>query len=135
MDSKKLMPLFWAAIVLEIIIIVMYETELVLEGCYAGNNTAEFLCATTMEIATICLIPLALRLFKFEFVSKDIKANGVKGHYRWALIRMAMLILPMIINTMLYYLFIKVEFAYMAIILAISLVFIIPTKARCESEL
>ena len=129
------MPLFLASLVLEAIIIAMYETEMVLEGYYAGYVTAEFLCATIMEILTICLIPLALRLFKFGAVRNDIQQNGIRGHYRWALTRMLMLILPLLVNTMLYYLFIKVEFAYMAIILFISLAFIIPTKARCESEL
>ena len=48
--------------------------------------------------------------------------------------RMMLLAVPLLLNILFYYLFMKVMFAYLAIILAISLIFIIPTVARCESE-
>lgn len=134
-NSKKLMPIFIGAIVLDLLIVIAYETEMILEGALCGDVNAEFLTTITMELLTICEIPLALRLFKFESVRSIIKNQGAAGHFQCALVRMAMLMIPLMINIICYYLFVKVTFLYLAIIIAISLVFIIPTKSRCDSEL
>ena len=48
---------------------------------------------------------------------------------------MLMLCLPMVANTLLYYIYMNVAFGYMAIILLLSLCFVLPTMARCEAEM
>lgn len=134
-NSKKLMPIFIGAIVLDLLIVIAYETEMILEGALCGDVETEFFVTLVMEFITISEIPLALRLFKFESVRSIIKSQGAAGHFQCALVRMAMLMIPLMINIICYYLFVKVTFLYLAIIIAISLVFIIPTKSRCDSEL
>ena len=133
--QKILMTLFCSELALAVVIIIMYETNIILEGGMTGDNSTEFLVTTMMELITIAMIPLALKLFKIEKVAKYIKKKGAEGHYYAAIARMQMLMLPMLANILLYYGFMKVAFAYLSIILALALIFIIPTKTRCDSEL
>lgn len=133
--SKCLMAYLITSVGVALAIVALFETNILLEGGLCGNAEMEFLITTVMQLVTICMIPLALRLFKTTLVRKYITEKKEKGHFRMALIRMNMLLIPMITDIICYYLFMKVAFAYLAIILAISLVFIIPTKERCNSEL
>lgn len=132
--SKQLMSTFWLATLLEIIIVVCYETNLMLEGGFAGNVTAEFIMVTVMELLTIIMIPIALKMIKYGAVRNIIKREGASGYYRVAMMRMCMIFLPMLVNTLCYYLFMNVAFVYMAIVLAISAIFVYPSKNRCEAE-
>jgi hypothetical protein len=49
--------------------------------------------------------------------------------------RLLMLCVPMVLNTVLYYMFMNVAFGYMGIILFLCLFFIVPTRERCMSEI
>lgn len=131
----SLMTILCSEIILAFLIIALYETNVILEGGMAGDVNAEFIITMAMELLTIAAIPVALKLFKIKHIEEYIKAKGVSGHYKMAMTRMHMLTLPMLLNIILYYAYMKVAFAYLAIILAISLIFIIPTKQRCDSEL
>lgn len=124
------------AVFIVLIVIGLYETNILLEGALCnGNKEQEFIVTTILQILTICNIPLALRLFKFEAVKKVISEKREKGHFHMASLRMSLLTVPMIANIVCYYIYMNVAFLYLTIILAISLVFIIPTKDRCDSEL
>lgn len=124
------------AVFIVLIVIGLYETNILLEGALCnGNKEQEFIVTTILQILTICNIPLALRLFKFEAVKKVISKKREKGHFHMASLRMSLLTVPMIANIVCYYIYMNVAFLYLTIILAISLVFIIPTKDRCDSEL
>ena len=115
--------------------IVLFETDVLPCGVLKGQQTqTEFVAAVTMEIFTIALIPLALKLFKLHAVSARLHACGTEALMRFGLMRLAMLTVPMMANTLLYYLFMNVAFGYLAIILALCLCFVFPTKARCEAE-
>lgn len=122
------------SIVLAAVMVVLYETQTILEGALAGDVQGEFLAVTVMELLTICSIPVALRLFKFRKVREIIERKKAEGLYLMALVRMALICLPMLVNTLLYYLYMAPAFGYMAIIGFISMAFITPTVTRCESE-
>lgn len=122
------------AIILSLAIIMLYETNVLLEGSLCGDANTEFMAVMLMELLTICAVPVALRMFRFRMVRTHIERHGAPGHLRLAMLRLMLLTVPMVANILCYYLFVKVAFAYLAIILAISLVFILPTTERCESE-
>ncbi len=94
-----------AAIAVSLIIVALYELGLVESGLWTGDEEKEFLCVSAMELLTVCLIPLALRYFKG---SLGVAAIGV----------------PMVVNTLLYYLFMRVAFGYLAIIGLICALFV-----------
>lgn len=96
-----------------------------------------FICQIVFQIGTLALVPLALRLFKFRKIHDEIINDETPNHAKllvYGMLRMDMLHLPMIINLMLYYFFMIPGFGYMAIVLFLSSLFIVPTLKRCEAE-
>ena len=117
-----------------VVLVVLFETDVLPSGLMATEKQTEFLLTTLMELLTLASVYMALRLFKFEKVHQELVTFKADGLRRWGLIRLAILLLPMPLNTVLYYLFMNTTFGYMAIILAICLPFVYPSEARCEAE-
>ena len=128
-----LMTVMCTAVAVSLLTVVGFETDTLPCGLLSGRSVSgEFAAATLMELLTLCAIPAALRLFRFRSVASQIVS--ARALMVWGLVRMLMLCVPMVANTILYYLYMNVAFGYMGIILLISLAFVAPTKARCESE-
>ncbi len=125
----------WACVIVSLAVVLLYETDLLLPGLWHGDVNAQFIVKAMMEVVTICMIPLALRLFRFRPVSKSICNDAVNGLLTWGSLRMMMICLPMTANTLFYYLFgLDVTFGYMGIICLICILFIYPSRSRCISE-
>lgn len=131
---RKILNLeFWLPILVSLVIIVLYETEILLPGMWATDKLLQYYLAITMELVTISFIPLSLKLFKFKKVKASIEAEAEGGLRKWGQIRITMLTLPMMLNTWLYYQFIGISFGYMGIIGLLCLFFVYPSKTRCNS--
>lgn len=131
--QKILMTIFVASLGCALLLVVAGETNLLPTGILTEQKSAEFVVLSVMELLTICTIPLALRLFKFSAIRRRLTdSNGLR---RWALVRMLMLACLMIINVLLYYLFMNPAFGYMGIIVFLCMFFIVPTQSRCENEI
>ena len=117
-----------------VVLVVLFETDVLPSGLMATEKQTEFLLTTLMELLTLASVYMALRLFKFDKVHQELVTRKADGLRRWGLIRLAILLLPIPLNTVLYYLFMNTTFGYMAIILAICLPFVYPSEARCEAE-
>lgn len=129
-----LMCFFLSFIAAALVVVIVFEGNLLPAGILISDNkTAEFLTASILELATIALIPCALRLFKVRSVERRITTPEALLH--WGGIRQLMLCVPMLLNVLLYYLYLNVAFGYLAIILFLCLFFIVPTKERCQSEI
>ncbi|MBR3445170.1 MAG: hypothetical protein IKH14_04790, partial [Prevotella sp.] len=61
-----------AFVVAALIVVGLFESNTLLEGSLADSKTHEFLVVTTMELLTLCAVPLALRLFKFKSVERSL---------------------------------------------------------------
>ena len=133
--SNKLKTLYAASIAVAIAITAVYEANVLAAGDKAGDDVLEYYCTTMMELLTIILIPLALRLFKFDKVRNKLIKGGEETLLKMAPLRMALFALPMIVNTTLYYLFMSTTFGYMSIICLICMAFIYPSENRCKSEI
>ena len=124
----------WGMISAALIIILVYETSLSQPGTLADKKRIEFFSAVGMELIALGSIPLALRLFKFKKIAYDLVNRKEHALLQWGLLRMLMLCVPVISNLILYYLFLNPTFAYLALIHAISLMFVYPTMDRCIAE-
>ena len=133
--SNKLKTLYAASIAVAIAITAVYEANVLAAGDKAGDDVLEYYCTTMMELLTIILIPLALRLFKLDKVRNKLIKGGEETLLKMASLRMALIALPMIANTTLYYLFMSTTFGYMSIICLICMAFIYPSENRCKSEI
>jgi len=131
---RQLQTFMFSMIGITVVLVVLFETDVLPSGLMATEKQTEFLLTTLMELLTLASVYMSLRLFKFEKVHQDLVTRKADGLRRWGLIRLAILLLPMPLNTVLYYLFMNTTFGYMAIILAICLPFVYPSEARCEAE-
>lgn len=132
---RTLFAVFMLPVILSLAIVLLYESDLLAEGSMMGNAVLEYQIVGVMEIITICLIPPALRLFKFKTLHRRVVNKAGRGMIKWGAFRIAMIGFPMIINTFLYYQYINVAFGYMAIIGLLSLVFVYPSETRCRQEM
>lgn len=131
--QKLLMRVFVAFVVTALAMVALFETDILPCGIMKGSRAdGEFLAVTFMELLTLCAIPVALRLFRFGNVARNlVSADGLR---RWGIVRMLLLCVPMVVNTLLYYMYMNVAFGYMGIILFLCLAFVYPSTSRCESE-
>lgn len=131
---KILLIEFWLPIAISLVLIILYENEVIMPGAYGDDKLLDYYAAIIMELITICLIPISLRLFKFKKVKAALKEKSWDGLKSWGSLRLLMLVVPVVLNTLLYYLFMNVAFGYMGIIGLLCLVFVYPSKTRCKSE-
>ena len=133
--QKILMIDFWCAIGMVALVVILGECNIVPFERFDGGDKTEFYLLTFMELLTIAMIPLALRLFKFRKVKTQLAEQRENALTKWGVIRMDMLCIPLFINVVLYYVYQHAAFGYLAIILFLCLFFVYPSKARCQAEL
>lgn len=132
--QRILMINFFFMVVVTLLLVSLYETE-VLETMDIGEDaTLVFGILTLMELVTIIVIPVALKLFSLKAVHRRLVARKGDALLPWGTARINMLCLPMLINTFMYYQTMSAAFGYMAIILFLCLFFIYPSIGRCEDE-
>ena len=135
--KKILMCEFYVTIFLALIVVILFENDLLITGGLTEDKNSEFILATVFELMTIFGIPLALRLFKFKRVHEKITSDESCMAGRlvfWGTVRMMMICIPLFANTLLYYLYMNVAFGYMAIILLLCMFFIYPSRQRFLDE-
>lgn len=131
---NQLMAFFVFAIVFALAAVVAYETGFMESGLFTERNTSEFIFVSLMELLTLGGVFLALRLFKFDKVHDELVAKKEHALFKWGLLRLALILIPMVGNTYLYYMFMNTTFGYLAIIQLLSLPFVYPSLSRCKSE-
>ena len=107
-----------------LLIATVYECDVLPTGVFAGKAQEEFLVVIIMELLTIVMIPLALRLFKAKDVERKVAEGDTLALRRWGALRILMITVPLLLNTIGYYLFMNTTFGYMALILLICLPFV-----------
>ncbi len=132
--SSILKKLFYGILAVALLIVVVFETGLLTPGSLGGDKAAEFPILTAMELLTVCLIPFSLYLFRVKSVRQNLLAAPTQSMLTWGFVRMAMLAFLLVVNVVCYYLYMNASFGYMAIIAAISMLFIYPSIGRCKEE-
>ena len=77
-----------------------------------NQETLQFLLTTIMELATLACAYLGLRLFR---------------HNQW--LRLAIIVVPLLINTLLYFIYDTTVFFYLGVMLLLCLPFVWPRKS------
>lgn len=132
--TKKILHLlFWLPIAAALIVVAVFETNVILPGTLTGNEETEYYVTMALELLTVAGLPLSLRLFKFPAVIRNLQAD--KSRYTgFASIRLCVVSGLMLANTFLYYLFMQTTFGYLAIICLITMAFVFPSERRCQTE-
>ena len=132
--SKKLMIVYVVLLAIALVIMVLYETDGLEAGVFATEEQSKFLFTTLMELGSLAAAFFGLRLFKFKAIHDDLVNRKEPAMMKWGLVRLLILELPMVINTLLYYIYMNTTFGYLAIILLLCLPFVFPTLGRCLAE-
>jgi len=125
---------FWWWLSVAIIIVVLYEGELLETGMLTEDTSMEFVLTTLMELLSLAAVFVGLRMFKKKRIHDDLTTRKALALRFWGLIRLCIIGLPLSLNVLFYYLFMNTTFGYMAIIMALCLPFVYPTLNRCLTE-
>lgn len=132
--QRILMTNFLFMVVVALMLVGLYETEILTPTDISDDATLMFGILSLMELITILVIPVALKLFKMKAIHRKLMVQKGDALLFWGTARINMLCLPMLINTFMYYQTMSPAFGYMAIILFLCLFFIYPSIGRCEEE-
>ena len=132
---NQLMSIFWGSVSLAVLLVLCFETGLLTKGVWQENASLEVMMRMIMELSSLALAPTALRLFKFSRVHDDLHRRQEAALGGWGTCRLLMLTLPMVLNTLLYYMFMQSTYGYLAIMLLLCLPFVYPTTGRCMADI
>jgi len=132
--QKRLMILFVCIVVFVLLTVFAFETGGWQQGDLAGEAQTEFVFTFVMELVTLGCAFLSLRLFKFGKVKNDLVSRKALALKKWGIIRLFLLGAPLLLDTLLYYTYMKATFGYLALILVLCLPFVYPSMDRCLTE-
>ncbi len=132
--QRILMTNFLFMVVLALLLVALYECEILEPTDMASDVSLMFVLQIVMELLTIVVIPVALKMFSIKVIRKKLIADKGNALLPWGTARINMLCLPMLVNVFLYYQTMSPAFGYMAIILFLCLFFIYPSIGRCTAE-
>ena len=132
--SKLLTVLCVSLAAVALVMVVLYELDVMESGVLADSKQTEFVAMSVMELTSLAAVFLGLRLFKFEKIHQELVNRKETAMLKWGTIRLLILEVPMVVNTYLYYMYMNATFGYMAIILLLCLPFVFPTLQRCLAE-
>ena len=132
--SKQLTLVYILLAAIALAIVVLYELDVLESGVLADSKQTEFVALTVMELSTLAMAFLGLRLFKFPMIHTQLVTEKEPAMLKWGLLRLFILEVPMIVNTYLYYMYMNPTFGYLAIILLLTLPFVFPSEGRCLAE-
>ena len=132
--SKQLTAFYIAQLALALVFIVLFELDVLPVGIMSEDKQSEFVLTALMEIVSLGAVFLGLRLFKFKAIHHDLVTREEKAMWKWGMTRLLILEAPMVIDTLLYYIYLNTTFGYLAIILLLCLPFVFPSLNRCLAE-
>ena len=124
--------------ILPICYALLHEIGVMQKGALAGDVQMEYIFQSIGILMTIGIIPFALRIFNLNLVKriKELPLQQALKSYRiWADIRLALLLVPTIINLQFYYLTLNTTGLFCAAMALIASLFCIPSENRVKNEL
>ena len=129
--------LFYSNILIALVLFILFESNILLEGGWTEQPMKEFVVTYTMELLAIVFVWLSLRLLKFNKIQNWLFSNSEKIESRYFLLastRILAIGLPLILNVLFYYLFINTTFAGLSAIHLLALMFVFPSKDRLKND-
>lgn len=129
-----LMMIFVGALLLTGVIVLLFETDILMSGMAVGESQKEFIATVIMELLSLGQIWIALRLFKFKVVKQDLVSRKEVALRKWGILRLLLLDIPLLFNALFYEIFLNTTFCYLGFILLLCQPFVFPSLSRCEAE-
>lgn len=132
--SKRLAVIYMSLAAIALAIILLYETDILETGVMEEQKQSEFILTALMELVSLGAAFLGLRLFKFKAVHQELVSLKEPAMWKWGVIRLLILEVPMVVDTLLYYIYMNTTFGYLAVMLLLCLPFVFPSVNRCLAE-
>lgn len=132
--SKRLVVIYMSLAAIALAIILLYETDILEAGVMEEQKQSEFILTALMELVSLGAAFLGLRLFKFKAVHQELVSLKEPAMWKWGVIRLLILEVPMVVDTLLYYIYMNTTFGYLAVMLLLCLPFVFPSVNRCLAE-
>ena len=126
---------FWAPIAISVMFVVLYESNILLPGGLDMDDQGQYIMLAIVELITLAAIPLCLYLFRSKGIRRQLSQRPTLSLMRFGILRLIILGAGLVFNTLLYYMSMTPSYGYLAIIIAIAMTFIYPSKKRCEKEI
>lgn len=127
--------LVWA---LPLVYALLHEAGVLSQGALAGDARMEYIFQTIGILMTIVLIPFALRIFNLNLVKRIQELplqQALKSYRIWADVRLALLVVPALINLQFYYLTLNNTGLFCVAMSLIASLFCVPSESRIKNEL
>lgn len=118
--------------------VVLFETDIWEEGAAAGNKGAESLWSGIWILLALSSIPLALKLPVSAFMKKRFGVSGelaLKAYVRMSVGRITWLWVIFFQVVLGHYLFVSSTLFYLALMLLVALSFVWPSLKRMDADL
>lgn len=100
-----------------------------------ATDETRFVLQTAAILLSLAVVPLSLKLFSMQKVKADLLERKAEALKKWGTLRLLMLGVILIGNTLLYYMLAyEPAFGYLAVITALVMPFVMPTMRRCIAE-
>lgn len=131
--QRRLLALFWSLAALTGIVCLVYETEWVTYAPVGEDPRLTFVAQLATQLTTIVCLPVALSMFRWKPMARRLRSRpgalcGLGS------LRIALIDVPMLANTLFYEQTQLASFGYLAIISMLCLFFIYPSLERCRAE-
>ena len=77
--------LFYSNILIALVLFILFESNILLEGCWTEQPMKEFVVTYTMELLAIVFVWLSLRLLKFNKIQNWLFSDSEKIESRYFL--------------------------------------------------
>ena len=127
--------LFW---VLPMLLVSFYELEILPEGLLVNDPRSGYGVEVAGILLAVTLIPLSLRLFSLSLmqsVKQRPLAEALVSYRRWSEVRIALLLVPALINLSSYYWTLNNTGLLCAGMVMVASLFCVPCKERLRAEL
>lgn len=125
-------------IAIAILLVVLYQSDIVLEGTYAGDFGMQYILETMGILTTIALVPLSLKIFSVK-LNKKIKMagfeNALKLYRQWSSVRLMIIAFITYLNIIIYYMTLNSIGGLCALIGLTASVFCLPGERKLREEL
>ena len=120
-----------------ILLVVLYQSDIILEGAYAANFGMQYILETIGILTTIALVPLSLKLFSVKLAK--IKESGAEEslqlYQQWSTVRLMIIALVTYLNILIYYMTLNSIGGLCALIGLTASVFCLPGEKKIREEL
>lgn len=125
-------------ITIAILLVVLYQSDIILEGTYAGDFGMQYILETIGILTTIALVPLSLKVFSVK-LNKKIKMagfeNALKLYRQWSSVRLMIIAFITYLNIMIYYMTLNSIGGLCALIGLTASIFCLPSERKLREEL